>query len=402
MSKNHRPTPLTFPSPPSLSPSPLQFITPLLLTAAFLLGGLGAFQNRAIADTVLDVQSGTASIENATYQRLRTARPGMALQVGDLIRPYLDAVVVVQCNSGSVRRVRSLVGIGDICPDSVGARYSQTGRGEDDFLLFLEDRFEYASQVLEGNPTFRWNQIEGVDTYQVQLWDCGQAVFNCTSMVWESTVEGTEVPYDDEALEPGHNYELRVSAADEPENDELENPISYLTLRRLNEDQIAAVQDSMAHLEDVELSAEAGAIALSRIYLDIAEPDTLPPEGVGLVLEAITELEAIAPDSSTPYIQRLLGDLYLQAGLLDEARIAYQTTLEFTDGFEDLASRAAAQVGLANIAVVRGNTLLAEQRLQQARISYARLADGDRLTQVGEWLDILSAWVVNYSALQAR
>ena len=81
----------------------------------------------------------------------------------------------------------------------------------------------------------------------------------------------------------------------------------------------------------------------------------------------------------------------MQGGVLEAARDAYQTTLDLTEGWEDLASRAAARVGLANIAATQGDRLTAEQQLRQARINYALLAEGDRLTQVEEWLDILSA-----------
>ena len=280
-----------------------------------------------------------------------------------------------------------LFGLADVCPDSVSRRHSLGGRGEDDFQAFLEGEFEYASQVLTGNPNLRWNPVAGVMTYHVQMRECGQAVFNCsTTVLWEETVEGTAVGYDGKVLEPGRNYQFEVMAGDEPGQ-----APAYLTMRRLDEAQMAAVQANAAQLDETDLSAEGQALALASIYLAAAEPATLPPDGAGLVLAAIPLLEAVAPESATPYVHRLLGDLYLQAGLLVAAQEAYQTTLELTATFEDLASRAAARVGLANIAVTRGDRLSAEQQLRQARISYASLAAGDRLAQVEMWLDSLSA-----------
>ena len=176
-------------------------------------------------------------------------------------------------------------------------------------------------------------------------------------------MEGTEVRYGGEALEPDRNYQLEVRAEDGQDR-----APAYLVMRRLDEAQMAAVQTAVAQLDEADLSAEGKALALAWIYLQAAEPNTSPPDGAGLVLAAIPALEAVAPQSATPYVHWLLGDLYLQGGLL-----------------------AAARVGLANIAATRGDLLTAELQLRQARLSYAWLADGDRLAQVKDWLDMLSA-----------
>ena len=293
-------------------------------------------------------------------------------------------MVTVLCQNGVSGTRTRLFGLADVCPDSVSPRYSQAGRGEDDFQAFLEGEFVYASQVFEGNPRLRWNPMAGATTYHVQMWDCGRAVFNCTAVIWEATVEGTEVRYGGEALELDRNYQLEVRAEDGPGQ-----APAYLTMRRLGEAQMAAVQAAVAQLDEADLSAEGKALALAWIYLHAAEPNTSPPDGAGLVLAAIPALEAVASQSATPYVHRLLGDLYLQGGLLAAARQAYQATLDLTEGSADLASRAAARVGLANIAATEGDRLTAELQLRQARLSYAWLADGDRLAQVEEWLAVL-------------
>ena len=97
-------------------------------------------------------------------------------------------MVTVLCQNGVSGTRTRLFGLADVCPDSVSPRYSQAGRGEDDFQAFLESEFEYASQVSTGNPRLRWNPAAAT-TYHVQMWDCGQAVFNCTAVVWEATVQ---------------------------------------------------------------------------------------------------------------------------------------------------------------------------------------------------------------------
>ncbi|MBD2059114.1 hypothetical protein H6F88_24480 [Oculatella sp. FACHB-28] len=334
-------------------------------------------------DQIIDIQRGSASLQREGMRRRRPAVVGDLLRVGDRVYPFNGAIVQVLCQNGNSQTRSRLFGLADVCPNS-RSRNSQEGRGEDDFLLFLENRFEYASQVSEGNPILRWNPVSDVTTYQVQLWECGQAVFNCTSMIWSTTVEGTEIRYDGSALQPGHNYQLVTIAQD------TQAQPAYLKLRRLDEVRSAELQADLTALSSSSLTPEAQAIALARFHLNLAEPNTLPPEGAGLVLEAIAALEAVAANSSTPYVHRLLGDLYLQAGLLDPAQSAYEMALTLTASSVDLSNRAAAQVGLANIAAAQGDRLTAEQRLQQARISYELLAEGDRVAQVEEWLDTLT------------
>jgi tetratricopeptide (TPR) repeat protein len=297
----------------------------------------------------------------------------------------------LQCRTANNRfthptRTR-VFGLADVCPDCASNRYSDDPRGEDDFLLFLANRFEYASQVQVGNPELRWDGVPGVTTYQVQVWDCGQAVYDCTEMLWEAAVEGTAIAYCGEPLMPGRNYELRVMGEQGAESDE-----AFLMLRRLEEAQAAAISQSIAALEaETLLSGEARQLAVAEQLLAVAAPDTLPPEGVGLVLEAIAALETVAPESETPYLHRLLGDLYLQAGLLTEAQEAYEQTLSLTPRGNDRANRAAAQVGLANIAAAQEDLGAAALWLRQARVSYLLFNDAERAEQVQDWLTQVEA-----------
>ncbi len=339
---------------------------------------------------IIEIRGSGAALERRGVSGRGSALVGTVINVGDLVYPANGATVRLQCRTPGNRfthpsRTR-VFGLADVCPDCVSTRYADGSRGEDDFLLFLEDRFEYASQVVEDSPTFRWDEVPGVTAYRVQVWDCGQAVFYCTELLWQETVEGREVTYGGAALEPGRNYELVVSPETDPEQ-----VLAYLTLRRLGAPQAEALQDSLAEVEAVELGPEAAALARANQYLAVAELDTLPPEGVGLVLDAIAELEAVACSSTTPYVHRLLGDLYLQAGLLAEAQGAYEQTLELPAAGRDGASRAAAQVGLANIAAAQDDWELARNWLQQAQESYGQLQDADRVAQVEDWLSQLPA-----------
>lgn len=364
-----------------------KLLVTLMIVSGIAVPGYAANSGRIIRilpqRSVVDIERSNGILEGATN--------GTVMERGDLVYPD-GKTVTVQCRNRDGTYIdgsrSSVFGLEDVCPS--GIRYDDDGRGENDFLLFLENRFSYASQVSNGTPMLRWNSVEGAASYQIEVWSCGKAVFNCTTMQWTVASENPETIYGGEPLEPERFYELRVFV------EETMEPLSTLKLRRLEADQSVSVQATAEELKAAQLgasnfSSEELAMALATVHLIVAEPQTLPPRGSGLVLEAITALENIAPESTTPQVHRRLGDLYLQSGLIDAAEGAYEKVLSLTGFSRDLASRAAAQVGLANIAAVHQEMLLAEQYLERARVNYQLLADEKRAEQVKLWLASLKS-----------
>jgi predicted Zn-dependent protease len=108
------------------------------------------------------------------------------------------------------------------------------------------------------------------------------------------------------------------------------------------------------------------------------------------VMEAIATLEPlIAADNRTPYVHRLLGDLYLQVGLLNEAEARYQEAIALSTAPENTPDKAAAQVGMANVRAAQGKPLEAAPFLQQAKFNYALVGRGDRVEVIDQWFDRL-------------
>ena len=103
-------------------------------------------------------------------------------------------------------------------------------------------------------------------------------------------------------------------------------------------------------------------------------------------MEAIPILETVAAESETPYTHRLIGDAYLEIGLLEAAKASYETVLALSVEGDGRENRAAAQVGLANISAVEGDRIQAEARLQQARVNYVLSGEDDRRKQVERWI----------------
>lgn len=305
-----------------------------------------------------------------------TATIGMELQSGDIVIPN-GAIVMVQCPGAAIQRFSYRFSLSDVdCWD--GDTNPFDGKGEDDFVAFLEGTFIYGTQVMGHAPMLRWTALPNESEYQVQVWDCGSLAFNCTEMVWETTVAGTVVDYGGLPLQSGRNYELRVAGleTEQAQRSVRFRPMDDATQGNLNAD--------LMQLQETELNPETQAIVLAQRYLEVAASGTQPPEGAGLVWEAIVAVEAVVVDSETPYVHQLLGDAYLQVGWLEQAEGSYSMAVELSEGRSP-----AALVGLANVAAERRDLEAAEQWLRQARVSYAITGDAERLLLVTQWLSFL-------------
>lgn len=346
-----------------------------LLSIASLLVMLPSAQASQIIEAI-----GGASVRRSGASSYEAAGVGTVLNPGDLIRPAPQAQVTVLCSNNTTWTVPAGVpsGLENGCPDAI-ARFNTRGRGEDDFLAFLNQQFVYATQFLDARPLFRWNPIEGATTYTLQVTD------ETDTILWEQTVAEPTAQYNGDTLQSGKTYYLNVTATDRQN----QSQSSSLAFRRLDEATVSTVQDSIAQLQRADLSETAEAIALTQVYQSVAQLNTDPPESAGLVMDAIGSLEAVASQSQEPYLDRLLGDLYLQVGLLDAAITQYQTTLNLEETDGNRGDRAAAQLGLANIAAAKGDRTEAEEWLQQARETYVVLEEGDRVSLIDQWIEKL-------------
>ncbi|MEM9215905.1 MAG: hypothetical protein AAGD25_16370 [Cyanobacteria bacterium P01_F01_bin.150] len=299
------------------------------------------------ADRIIEIRNGSASVTKVTG-RGYSARVGTLLWVGDRLYPEPGTVVVVRCDNGTVREIRYVAGLGTICPDSTGTRTSDVGRGGVDFLELLFGDFRYATQVIDASPILQWNPVAGATAYQV-------VVFQGDGLLWQETVEETQVLYGGEPLELAQSYEVYIRAM----ADDTELSIFRLLLRRLEQDKTDAVVAMAEALNDYRLTDEARALALAQIYLEVVkslegEPEEGaeqkdPPESSGLILDAIAALEPIVEaGTETAFTHQLLGDLYLQIGLINQAQAQYEQVLELTWQQGSLATRAAGWMGLAN------------------------------------------------------
>lgn len=142
-------------------------------------------------------------------------------------------------------------------------------------------------------------------------------------IIWQQQVDRPEVYYAGAVLQPNIDYSMKVFAIPQTAT-----PIATLSFQVLAPEQTKALQTAIAQLPK-DLSPEAKAIALTRLYRSAGTPSSsserLRP---GLVMEAIAILGPLATDNNqTAYVHRLIGDLYLQVGLLHQAEARYQKTI---------------------------------------------------------------------------
>ncbi len=317
---------------------------------------------------------GEATIKKKDESQERLAVVGTELELGDLLTTQAETVVRVRCADGKLKKARSGVpsGLKAICPNTTP---STRARAEDIFLDLLFGRFTFATQVLEAQPLLKWEAISGVTNYQVQI-------LKDDNIIWQTNVNGTEIRYEGTALEPGIDYQLRVTPANAQDN----QSVYELWLMRLDPATAETVQAKVAEIEAEEVGEEAKALILVDFYREVGQSDEAEDQP-GLLLSAIASLEIlIQQGNSTPAIHRLLGELYLLTGQLQQAEIRYQEAIKLAEQSENLAEQAEAEIGLAHVYAAMGKLAESRQILEAAKEKYIKFGNADKTNIVEQWI----------------
>ncbi|MEL7039271.1 MAG: hypothetical protein AAFO04_27215 [Cyanobacteria bacterium J06592_8] len=329
---------------------------------------------QAQTNRIVEIE-GEATIKKKDESQERSATVGTELELGDLLTTQAGTVVWVRCADGKLKKADSGVpsGLKAICPN---ATPSTQARAEDIFLDLLFGRFAFATQVLEAQPLLKWEAISGVTNYQVQI-------LKDDNIIWQTNVNGTEIRYEGTALEPGIDYQLRVTPANAQDN----QSIYELWLMRLDAATAEKVQATVAEIETEEVGEEAKALILVDFYREVGLSDEAEDQP-GLLLSAIASLEIlIQQGNSTSVVYRLLGELYLLTGQLQQSEIRYQEAIKLAKQSENLAEQTEAEIGLAHVYAAMGKLAESRQMLETALKQYQVLGNQDRITVVQQWLE---------------
>ncbi|WP_449416900.1 tetratricopeptide repeat protein [Phormidium nigroviride] len=195
------------------------------------------------------------------------------------------------------------------------------------------------TNLLNDKPSISWHAVPGVINYTVRL-----AEITGPGLDWERTVDNfstldlgeIKMPYPDDApaLQPGSKYELIVEAISQATQKRIEPGTAQF--RMLSKEDIEEVRAAIEKIDKSNFSKEEKAFLLSDIYKDKELNAEMREMLEGLVIEG----------SQKAKIYRLLGDIYLQQGLIDFAKVRYEMAVSLARNAQDSKELDEAQVGL--------------------------------------------------------
>ncbi|NET09033.1 MAG: hypothetical protein F6K16_30890 [Symploca sp. SIO2B6] len=333
----------------------------------------------AFAAEVVEL-SGEAQLIRAGTPQLMDE--GIRLELGDLLMPNVDATLTVLCDNQRLWRVPSgtISGIGVGCPSRSTFRglNSEYGPGGTDASIpyIISAR---KTMVSSDTPHFRWNPVGNTEMYRVQ-------VRQGNTVIWQAVTPNAEILYDGVALQPGIEYRVTVETISDIGLGEFSDydDGGPLIFERLEAEQVESVQAAIATIratmEDpaTQSAAQSAAqsVAIAHIY-----------QSYQLYADAIATLETALMDGiETAEIHHKLGHLYGIVQLNHHAETHYQAAIALARGEANLDLLAHAQVGLANIKQVVGQSAERQEWLEEAIATYETLGDLTTASQLRELL----------------
>lgn len=188
----------------------------------------------------------------------------------------------------------------------------------------------YSSAVLNVRPDLSWAAVAGATRYKVQ--------FSGDGVNWETMVSGTTLSYPKEQPPMGYGNVYKVSViayGDAP----ITYSSSVLIVSPVDEAQ--QVRATVKEIKALNLPPDEIAFDLDILF-----------RGQNLLTEAIDTLKLrVEAGSQEPFIYRILGDRYLEAGLPDSAKQEYTKAAQLAQKADDAAELAKAHEGLKRAAL---------------------------------------------------
>jgi hypothetical protein len=216
--------------------------------------------------------------------------------------------------------------------------------------------------ILNDRPSLVWSEISGASSYTVTLLgDDGIARPPIVApQAWLAYPEEWESIQGD-----GASYRLQVEGAGEVTD--VATP-GFSLLPPIEKEALNAKE---SHLRTRPFHEVGLTLLLAHLYLSY-----------DLRSEAVEVLNALPNASEFVAVQELLGDTYLEMGLVAEAQSAYTLMLQRAKSSGIVEAQAAAQVGSGHVACVQLNAEMAESSWQQALALYTDIGLDDLVREV--------------------
>ncbi len=306
---------------------------------------------------------GDVQLKRSQWNSYQKANFGDLLNPSDQLKLSAGASATVMCNNRSVWVVPagkvSLVsdGCGSEQPKLTrpNSRRSPSRAPNETIPYIISPR---NTALLTNRPILRWNAVPGATRYKVRVQDAG------LTLDWQTETSNTQIEYPGEPPLQPDSYYLLIVETDKGDSSEEEQGTD-LSFTLLDAQKAESVRTEVAQLKQQQLTQEAEGLALAYLY-----------QSYDLKAEAIELLEGLVKrGSQTAAVYQLLGDLYLQLGLSQQAKSPYLQALELAKRTEDVEGQAEAQVGLGEAEYEFNNKDEAIAWLKKARENYLLLGD---------------------------
>ncbi|AHJ28605.1 hypothetical protein PN465_11380 [Nodularia spumigena CS-584] len=218
----------------------------------------------------------------------------------------------------------------DICiPITPGYCSNTRGTGETENKPQLIT--PYVGRILNTRPRLSWVNVPEATSYTIQV--------NGMGVNWSKNVQNTSLPYPSSlpAMQFGRIYQITIIAN---QGDKPVSANSFVTIV-LPELEAQGIKSVIEQIESLSLDEDALAIDLDAVYMS-----------KNLLTEAIGVLAARTKNGTqNPAIYRMLGDRYLETGLLEtnslaSAKRAYAEAVKLARQKNDAEELAKAQAGV--------------------------------------------------------
>jgi tetratricopeptide (TPR) repeat protein len=233
---------------------------------------------------------------------------------------------------------------------------------------------------LTDTPVISWNAVPKTQQYTVRVTDS-------QGIIWEQQTEKSSIIYSGQpALVPGIPYSVKIQG-DRGQSSEQDNS-SKLEFVKLHPTEIQTIKAEVSKIEQLKLNAQTTALTLANLYGTYTLPASMGKNyslsastrpTYHLTSDAIAVLEAVIQQGKTsPLIERTLGDLYWQTGLVNLATEHYLKTIKLAQTPETLEELTLAQFGLGEIASATDHSADAKLWYSKAREGYLSLGDSQQ------------------------
>jgi tetratricopeptide (TPR) repeat protein len=343
---------------------------PIIIICLAYLGFSPAGLSRSQGINVLLQISGDVNIKRLKWDRFQKANIGNLLSQDDRIQLSANASATILCSNKKKWQVNpgKVSSVSEGCPPGTptltrpNSRRSPSRAPNETIPYIISPR---NTALLTNRPILRWNAVPGATRYRVRVQDAS------LTLDWQTETSSTQIEYPGKpALQPDSYYLLIVETDRGTSSEEEQGTDLCFTL--LDAQKAESVQTEITQIKQHKFTQEAEGLALALLY-----------QSYDLKAEAIELLEGLAKrESQTATVYLLLGDLYLQAGLSQQAKSPYLKALELAQQTADIERQAEAQVGLGEVDYGLDKTAEAVQWLKKAKASY--LALGNELPQIQE------------------